>query len=154
MKPLIAIPITSALVYRAYTHKSLTPLGIVAAILTATAHGLHPWSAPFALLIVFFVGGTAVTKACPTSPKKCTIGHAADGEQIKHDVKARLTRTSSGASGGEGARTHVQVLANSVVASILVLLHARRLRARDETGAGGQGCWRYGDDLLVVGIAS
>lgn len=69
-------------------------------------------------------------------------------------MKARLTLTSSGTSGGEGARTHVQVLANSIVATVLVLLHARQLRARDKNGTGSQGCWPYGEDLLVVGIVS
>jgi len=62
MKTYIAVPATLSLVYRAYSHKSLTPLGIIAAIVTAIAHSIHPWSAPFALLIVFFIGGTAVTK--------------------------------------------------------------------------------------------
>jgi len=75
-------------------------------------------------------------------------------EQVKHDVKARLTLTSSGTSGGEGARTHVQVLANSIVATVLILLHARQLRARDKNGTLSQGCWPYGEDLLVVGIVS
>lgn len=63
-------------------------------------------------------------------------------------MKARLTLSSSGSSGGEGARTHVQVLANSVVASVLILLHywqVRRARASQE-------CWPYGQNLLVVGI--
>lgn len=73
---------------------------------------------------------------------------------MKHDAKARLTLTSSGASGGAGARTHVQVLANSIVATVLVLLHARQLRARDKDGTVDQGCWSYGEDLLVVGIVS
>jgi uncharacterized membrane protein len=62
MKAIIAVPITLAMVYRAWSHKSLTPAGIVAAVLTATAHAIHPWSLPFALLIVFFLAGTRVTK--------------------------------------------------------------------------------------------
>ncbi len=67
--------------------------------------------------------------------------------QVKHEVKAQLTLGSSGASGGEGARTHVQVLANSVVASALILLHVFRnpLKANAD-------CWIYGSDLIVVGI--
>jgi uncharacterized membrane protein len=64
MKPYIAVPATLALVYRAYSRKSLTPLGIVVATATAIIHALHPWSAPFALLVVFFLGGTTVTKVC------------------------------------------------------------------------------------------
>ena len=62
MKAYIAVPVTLAMVYRAWSHKSLTPAGIVAAVLTAIAHAVHPWSLPFALLIVFFLAGTRVTK--------------------------------------------------------------------------------------------
>jgi len=62
MKPYIAAPVTLALVYRAWSHQSLTPIGIVAAGLTATAHALHPWSLGFALLCIFFLAGTRVTK--------------------------------------------------------------------------------------------
>ena len=67
---------------------------------------------------------------------------------MKHDVKARLTLSSSGSGGGEGARTHVQVLANSGIASLLILLHYWQLR----THVDKQNCWGYGQDPLVVGI--
>lgn len=67
-------------------------------------------------------------------------------------MKARLTISSSGASGGEGARTHIQVLANSVVASLLILLHYRRLKAREKRFGSNDECWSYGSDVLVVGI--
>ncbi|KAK4690360.1 hypothetical protein P7C71_g6412, partial [Lecanoromycetidae sp. Uapishka_2] len=62
MHPYIAVPAICAIVYRAYSHKSLTPLGLVVAALTAIVHALHPWSIFFALLGVFFLTGTAVTK--------------------------------------------------------------------------------------------
>lgn len=62
MKPIIAVPATLALVYRAWSRKSLTPVGIVAAALTAVVHALHPCSAPFAFVVVFFLSGTYVTK--------------------------------------------------------------------------------------------
>lgn len=62
MHPYIAVPATLALVWRAYSRKSLTPSGIVVATLTAVIHAIHPWSVFFALLIVFFLGGTFVTK--------------------------------------------------------------------------------------------
>ena len=68
MHPYIAIPATLALVYRAWSHRSLTPAGIVAAALTAAIHAIHPWSIFFVLLGVFFLSGTAVTKAC--SPQR------------------------------------------------------------------------------------
>lgn len=62
MHPYVAIPATLALVWRAWSKKSLTPAGIVAATLTAIVHAIHPWSIFFALLVVFFLSGTAVTK--------------------------------------------------------------------------------------------
>ncbi|KAK9417965.1 putative Integral membrane protein DUF92-domain-containing protein [Seiridium unicorne] len=139
MKAIIAVPATLALIYRAHSHNSLTPAGIVAATLTAGAHAVHPWNLPFVLLCVFFLAGTRVTK-------------------IKKDVKASLTLSSQGSSGGEGPRTHVQVLANSLVASILTLLHAYQIDQRKKTILAGeipQGtfCYSWGKgDLLVIGI--
>jgi uncharacterized membrane protein len=62
MKAIYAVPATLALCYRAWSHKSLTPAGIVVAALTAGAHAVHPWSLPFVLLCVFFLAGTRVTK--------------------------------------------------------------------------------------------
>ncbi|KAL1969642.1 hypothetical protein VTN77DRAFT_8195 [Rasamsonia byssochlamydoides] len=140
MKPLIAVPAVTALAYRAWSRKSLTPAGLVAAILTAIVHAVHPWSAPFFLLAVFYLGGTTATK-------------------VKHDVKAQLTLSASGAAGGEGARTHIQVLANSIVASVLVLLHTRLLWVQQSSSPSGKNtlCFSYGADvadLLVVGIVA
>ncbi|OAA69500.1 hypothetical protein ISF_02770 [Cordyceps fumosorosea ARSEF 2679] len=140
MKPVIAIPATLALIVFAAARRSLTPMGLVAATATAAAHAYHPWNMPFALLVAFFLAGTRVTK-------------------IKKDVKAKLTLSAAGASGAEGPRTHVQVLANSLVASILSILHARQLRQRAAAYAdpntddpSGSMCYSYGGDLLVVGI--
>ncbi len=62
MKPIIAIPAILALVYRAWSRNSLTTPGIFAALLTAVAHTIHPWSVFFALLAAFFLAGSAVTK--------------------------------------------------------------------------------------------
>lgn len=67
MKPIIAVPAIAALVYRAYSRKSLTPVGIFTAFATAIVHAIHPWSVYFALLAVFFLAGTAVTKVGLTS---------------------------------------------------------------------------------------
>ncbi|KAF2966960.1 hypothetical protein GQX73_g6615 [Xylaria multiplex] len=126
------------LVYRAYSHKSLTPFGIFIAALTAIIHAIHPWNLPFVLLIVFFLAGTRATA-------------------VKKEVKANLTLHAQGSSGGEGPRTHVQVLANSLMASILSLLHTYQLYQRREAILGGQSpegtyCYSWGGDLLVVGI--
>ncbi|TGJ88673.1 hypothetical protein E0Z10_g58 [Xylaria hypoxylon] len=138
MKAIIAVPATLGLVYRAYSHKSLTPFGIFIAALTATIHAIHPWNLPFVLLIVFFLAGTRATA-------------------VKKGVKASLTLHAQGSSGGEGPRTHVQVLANSLMASILSLLHTYQLRQRREAILSGQSpegtyCYSWGGDLLVVGI--
>lgn len=67
MHPYIAVPATLALVWRAYSRDSLTPAGIVVAALTAVVHAIHPWSVFFALLVVFFLAGTAVTKVYYTA---------------------------------------------------------------------------------------
>ncbi|KAI0151199.1 integral membrane protein DUF92 [Pestalotiopsis sp. NC0098] len=139
MKPIIAVPATLALVYRAYSHKSLTPAGIAAAAITAAIHAWHPWNLPFVLLVVFFLAGTRATK-------------------VKKDVKAQLTLSASHGGGGEGPRTHVQVLANSAVASVLILLHAWQIEQRKRAVVAGeipQGTFCYSwatGDILVVGI--
>jgi uncharacterized membrane protein len=62
MKPVIGLAVVAALVYRAWARKSLTPLGLVVAAISATAHALHPWSTPVLLLAVFYYGGTKATK--------------------------------------------------------------------------------------------
>ncbi|KAJ9293250.1 hypothetical protein DTO271G3_7973 [Paecilomyces variotii] len=132
MKPYVAIPATLALVYRAWSRKSLTTAGIVAAAITALVHAQHPWSTPFTLLVVFYLGGTTATK-------------------VKHDIKSQLTISSTGSSGGEGPRTHIQVLANSIIASILTQLHSRQL------AISGRDCFSKGThaaDLLMVGVVA
>jgi len=81
---------------------------------------------------------------------------------------------ATGSSGGEGARTHIQgeytipynfhilisliVLANSGVASVLILLHAYQLHQREQglipSRGTEPGCYAWGGDLLVVGIVA
>ncbi|KAK9848704.1 uncharacterized protein MYU51_015451 [Penicillium brevicompactum] len=133
MKPYIGIPLVAGLVYRAWSRKSLTPLGIIVAGFSASAHALHPWSAPVALLAVFYFGGTKVTK-------------------VKHEIKSRLTLSATGAEGGEGPRNHIQVLANSVVATVLSIAHAIVL-----SRSASDSCFSLGQksaDILVVGIVA
>lgn len=71
MKPVIAVPAILALVYRAWSHRSLTPGGIFAAVITATAHAYHPWNLPFALLCIFFLLGTKATKVRSVGGCEC-----------------------------------------------------------------------------------
>ncbi|KAI4707749.1 hypothetical protein J4E89_007377 [Alternaria sp. Ai002NY15] len=134
MQPTIAVPAVAALVYRAYSRKSLTPVGILVAFATAVVHVLHPWSVFFVLLAVFFLAGSTVTK-------------------VKHDIKAKLTQSATGASGGEGERNHVQVIANSGVASVLLLLHLWQLRKEGRYNDQGL-CWHKESDALVIGIVA
>ncbi|KAH7326234.1 integral membrane protein DUF92-domain-containing protein [Stachybotrys elegans] len=142
MKPIYAVPATAALIYRAWSKKSLTPSGLLAAFLTAVAHAYHPWNLPFVLLCVFFLAGTRAT-------------------HVKEEVKAKLTVRAKGTSGGEGPRTHIQVLANSLMASIFSIMHANQLRAREAALADpaspdprGTICFSWGGDLLLVGIVA
>ncbi|KAK1815780.1 hypothetical protein LTR12_009867 [Friedmanniomyces endolithicus] len=97
--------------YAALRHK-LTPPGILAGTLVALIHMLHPWQAFFWLLIIFFLLGTVVTR----------IGHKAK-TRITQSAATKPTTGTAGGSGGEGARTSTQVLANSGTACILLLLH-------------------------------
>lgn len=65
-----------------------------------------------------------------------------------------MTLSATGAEGGEEQRTHNQVLANSIVSSVLTLLHARFLIAREDLRGS---CFSFGGDavdLLVVGIVA
>ena len=69
MEPLLPTIITTLLVLYAYLRNALTPRGILAAIFTATAHAIHPWSTWFTLLCIFFLGGTGVTKVSDCSKR-------------------------------------------------------------------------------------
>ncbi|KAF9695903.1 hypothetical protein EKO04_005897 [Ascochyta lentis] len=134
MKLVIAAPLITALVYRAWSHKSLTPVGIATAFATAVVHAIHPWGAFLFLLTTFFLAGSAVTK-------------------VKQDAKAKLTQSANGASGGEGSRNHIQVIANSGVASVLILLHILQLKKEGRYESGDL-CFHKKSDVLVVGIVA
>ncbi|KAK4936268.1 hypothetical protein LTR10_022796 [Elasticomyces elasticus] len=132
MRAIIAVPCIILLVARAYTRKSLTVVGCLVAGLTATIHALHQSSIPFTLLGTFFLLGTSATK-------------------VKHDVKATLTQSSSGSSGGEGPRTSVQVVANSGCATLLILIHVWLYGLGNTTAPQ---CFGRGTtaDILLMGI--
>ncbi|KAI1179147.1 integral membrane protein DUF92 [Nemania sp. FL0916] len=159
MKAIIAVPATLALVYRASSHRSLTPLGIFAAVVTAAAHALHPWNLPFVLLIVFFLAGTRATAVKKEVKAGLTL-HANTTPSTSSSTTTSSTsssRCSGSSGGGEGPRTHVQVLANSLMASILSLLHTYQLSQRRSAILSGSTptgtyCYAWGGDLLVVGI--
>ena len=76
--------------------------------------------------------------------------------QVKHHQKSQLTLSAAGASPNAAPepRNHVQVLANSGVASALILAHTYLIY----TDAAWSDCWpgpgRGPGDLLVIGIVS
>lgn len=86
MKPIIAVPAVAALVYRAWSKKSLTPAGIAAATATAIAHAYHPWNLPFVLLVVFFLAGTRVTHVSQRTRRSSPA--AKEAEKRKKETKA------------------------------------------------------------------
>ncbi|CUS07126.1 unnamed protein product [Tuber aestivum] len=124
---------TTLLVARALSRNSLTTAGILSAILTAIIHALHPWNLPFVLLLTFY-------------------GLAMRATRVKHEVKAKLTVSSSGGAGGEGARNHVQVLANSIVASVLILVHCYQLGVISSRGFAQRKDVCFHGDIVVIGI--
>lgn len=72
--------------------------------------------------------------------------------QVKHDIKAQKTLSATGTEGGETARNHIQVLANSGVAMILSVAHTAVL-ARTSADS----CFSFGQnaaDILMVGIVA
>ncbi|KAK9350848.1 integral membrane protein DUF92-domain-containing protein [Lipomyces doorenjongii] len=106
-----------ALMARAAKRKSLTPRGIFAAVIVGLIHAIHPWSIFTVLLFTFFITSTAFTK-------------------VKVNIKRTLT-----AGGGEGPRNEIQVMANSLPATILILIHFFTKTTK---------CWN--SDVLTVGI--
>ncbi|KAK9235440.1 integral membrane protein DUF92-domain-containing protein [Lipomyces kononenkoae] len=111
-----------ALMARAAKRKSLTPRGIFAAVIVGLIHAIHPWSIFTVLLFTFFITGTAFTK-------------------VKANIKKTLTVSSSGDVGGEGPRNEIQVMANSLPATILILIHFFTKTTK---------CWN--SDVLTIGI--
>ena len=99
MQPLIAVPAVALLVLRAYSNNSLTPLGIVVAALTAMVHAVHPWSIFFALLVVFFLGGSAVTKVF-NSKSFVTFCFEQSGSRYMYSFEDMLQATYRRLQGG------------------------------------------------------
>ncbi|KAK6008184.1 hypothetical protein QM012_000087 [Aureobasidium pullulans] len=122
--------VTALVVYSAAKNK-LTPGGIIAAIMTAGIHMVHPWGVFFNLLVGFFIAGTVGTK-------------------INHTTKKTLTQSATGGVGGEGARNYAQVLANSGTASLLILWHLYVSRNGDTSVKDGFSL----TDAIPFGIAA
>jgi uncharacterized membrane protein len=52
----------AALSVRAYRKKTLTPSGVVAAIIISSLYSIHPWGVFLVLLLAFYISGTGLTK--------------------------------------------------------------------------------------------
>ncbi len=134
------ITAVTILVSYGVARNKFSPGGLVAGVLVSVVHMLHPWPAFFWLLTSFVFLGTLITKVSflfyftllllflqqdqLSYLSTCFVEKTiADGTQIGHSAKAHLTQSSVGGSGGEGARTSAQVLANSGFACVLVGLH-------------------------------
>lgn len=104
----IKLAIIGAIMLRALRHKSLTSTGVLVAMISGVIHALgsHDWL-DLSLLIAFFATGTKFTK-------------------VKQKFKASLTVVvdQNGKQSIEGPRNHIQVLANSGIASLLIILRA------------------------------
>lgn len=91
--------------HRAYTRKTLTPLGVEVALMTGFFHSLPPTNLYLTLLVVFYLTSSKATK-------------------YKEEIKSKKTKTPG--SDHEATeltqRTHVQVLANSAVATTLIIV--------------------------------
>jgi uncharacterized protein (TIGR00297 family) len=107
-KVLLRGSVIVALLARAKKNKSLTNAGLVTAVITGVVHSLPSTSLNIALLCAFFYSGTRFTKVKADIKKGITV-HSINGN-------------GSSRGGGEGPRNHVQVLSNSLIASLLAIL--------------------------------
>lgn len=151
MHPLLSFISTTILVIYAWFRQSLTLYGILAAIITAAAHAVHPWDVFYGLLVVFFLSGTFVTKVimsrtpsdsvffCSGLIPSLLLFNACSSLQVKHTTKSTLTTSSTpspSTSKKAPPRTATQVFANSLPASAFILLHAYHLNYRLQRAPG------------------
>ena|SRR5271155_64735 len=57
-----ALGCIAALSVRAYRRKTLTPLGVGAAVIVSSLYTLHPWGVFLVLLLAFYITSTFFTK--------------------------------------------------------------------------------------------
>lgn len=92
--------------YRSHAHKSLTNSGIAAALITGSIHSLPPSNLFLILIVVFYLTSSKATK-------------------YKDEIKSKRTKTpvdKTSLTSSHTQRTHIQVLANSIVASALIIV--------------------------------
>ncbi|KAG5359849.1 Transmembrane protein 19 [Yarrowia sp. C11] len=149
---------------RAHKNKSLTPAGIVAAVITGIIHAVHPWSVCMVLLFAFYVPSSKFTKMKADFKSTLTetrgdhivteIQAAKDERFEKSDPRSRIKTKRKVTNAKEKVhetRTVAQVLCNSVFASILLLLHYYFKIYKSPEGR--QSKWDKSDWLMVGFIA-
>ena len=173
----ISTPITLLILYRSYSHASLTPSGLLTAGLTATIHALHPNPLPFTLLLIFFVFGTAATKV--KKEVKATLTLSSTGSHVRrqsnsnallnilgpgwnktkeaHEKREIAATKSESTAGGQEPRSAIQVLANSGVVTLLCLVHVYIYGNEDQKNRnvlGQDACFGSGGarDVILAGI--
>ena len=74
---------------------------------------------------------------------------------MKHDIKVSKTLSATGSGGGDSQRNHIQVLANSIVATVLIMWHTWILKGSGE-GFDGFSFGRVTPlaDVVMVGIVA
>ena len=145
MNPYVSAFFTLLLVHRAYTHRSLTYVGILSAVVTAIIQSTHPTALPFTLLLCFYMLATTATK-------------------VKKAEKDQLTISSGGGhESHDGTRGPIQVIANSGMATLFCLVdlagRAGWLGGTMGPDVGRTGWFEdgnvwWGQDLVVVGIVA
>lgn len=131
-----------ALAAKAYSSKSLTPLAISMAMITGLVHTRSSSLLPFMLLAAFYITGSKFTKY--KAKVKAEITSSEEEEMKKGRKETEVKETTKKEEGklkkeqGE-QRGAIQVLANSLTASILILV---------------QLFYSSSSDLFLVGIVS
>ncbi|BFZ64588.1 hypothetical protein YB2330_005735 [Saitoella coloradoensis] len=137
MRSTIGPAIVLTLACRAYLKGSLSTSGSIAAAIVGIVTVSHPYSANAWLLTIFYLTGTALTRY-KQSVKETT-------------VLADVSHTSLSEKGKKGpARTWVQVLANSITAVTLGLIH--HIYVYDPSLCFGASTASLWNDVLLVGI--
>jgi uncharacterized protein (TIGR00297 family) len=118
----------AAVAHRAHKRRTLTPLGVEVAFMTGFLHSLPPSNLYFILLITFYMSSSKATK-------------------YKQEVKAKKTKvpiTNNAVAASQSQRTHIQVLCNSAIATLLIILslfiHDEEEYALLKAGIIGQYC--------------
>lgn len=143
------------MIYRAHSRKSLTPDGIIAAAIVGTIHAIHPFRL-LVLLLVFFLCGTKLTHwGSDIKSELLTDDHDHKEEstiiQDSSTVQVCTASKKTGPVHDKKGRTAVQVLCNSLPATVLALTHLL-LYCTTEAPPHALSFSHDPSDLLIFGV--